>query len=720
MESLSARRDEACRILSEAWNMTLNDSAHCSDFQHVLLDSLWLLSSSLTEVTATSTQQDMATANEQDSPPNVKSKVAPHFQQQQQQQQHPLGNPSMDALLFIITSLLQASETIAKSQPKSRESFAVGLQSNLNPSLLEKLLGFNSSSSVKTNDDLMKRLRMYNTQVNYKQHKYNLLQEESEGYAKVLQFLHLQPTETNNGEDEDRSIGHLQHLVGSFELDPNRVLELAVDALEQELHATSITDGATWNAKENHPCVRRLVSIIQTFPMNKLASIISFRLQKSAPDEGVTAEDTMEFYATVAFLVQEGAVDLPTLMRYLNPVEDEIENAYKAYWIKEKGKILALTRISLTGGTNSKDDPKQAENLEKYERLVKPLEENPTLIIVLSLIESGNWRLVKPMFSDESWSCLCCLMPQTFGCAMCDVAENVVDEWFGSHRNSKLQSTTSGARGTVYNGKRHSESDGIEKVEEGVIGFVESLWDPLSSVVRSGCISDRPTLFCNICRILKRLLENVKDVLDFGYGASSCVYDFLSKFLVPSNSLFPSNPAVSTELWLVLQQLPYPIRYTMYSEWKGMGLGRGGMSSMAGGKPLPNVLSEVETGKAARYVLKRLSKENIRDMSRQLAKVTHANPLVVYATILDQIESYDNMVEVMVEAQRFVSPLGLDVLGYCILGRLSGSTGGVNRSRLKGTDIIFHFQQNLSHLLEKWFVVLSDFCVFSTPFSSLS
>jgi hypothetical protein len=41
-------------------------------------------------------------------------------------------------------------------------------------------------------------------------------------------------------------------------------------------------------------------------------------------------------------------------------------------------------------------------------------------------------------------------------------------------------------------------------------------------------------------------------------------------------------------------------------------------------------------------------------------------------------------VEVMVEAQRFVNPLGLDVLGYCILGRLSGSTGGVNRSRLKG------------------------------------
>jgi THO complex subunit 2 len=81
-----------------------------------------------------------------------------------------------------------------------------------------------------------------------------------------------------------------------------------------------------------------------------------------------------------------------------------------------------------------------------------------------------------------------------------------------------------------------------------------------------------------------------------------------------------------------------------------------------------------------------LSKENIRDMSRQLAKVTHSNPIVVFATILGQIESYDNMVEVMVEATRFVNPLGLDVLGYCLLSRLSGMAGGMNRSRLKGMN----------------------------------
>ena len=109
-------------------------------------------------------------------------------------------------------------------------------------------------------------------------------------------------------------------------------------------------------------------------------------------------------------------------------------------------------------------------------------------------------------------------------------------------------------------------------------------------------------------------------------------------------------------------------------------------------------------GKAARYTLKRLSKDNIRDMSRQLAKTTHSHPLVVYATILGQIESYDNMVEVMVEAQRFVNPLGLDVLAYCVLKRLSGTAGVVNRNRLKGMKLEYEISQhrydkNLSPIL---------------------
>ena len=99
--------------------------------------------------------------------------------------------------------------------------------------------------------------------------------------------------------------------------------------------------------------------------------------------------------------------------------------------------------------------------------------------------------------------------------------------------------------------------------------------------------------------------------------------------------------------------------------------------------------SEILIGKDALYALKRLSKDTIRDMSRAVAKCCHSHPLVVFTTILNQIESYDNLVQVMVDACRFVTPLSLDVLGFCILQRLTGSggAGGVNRSRLKESSV---------------------------------
>jgi THO complex subunit 2 len=268
------------------------------------------------------------------------------------------------------------------------------------------------------------------------------------------------------------------------------------------------------------------------------------------------------------------------------------------------------------------------------------------------------------------------LLPETFGFALCNVAEEEIQHWYR---------TKVGTPGLSKPWKTATDDvDMSDAVELTVDHVIEVISDPLLFTVPSGRIAFHPNLFCQLCRVLRSLLsdQETEDPV-----VSEKTYNFFKTFLVPSLSLFPSNPAISTELWSVLKRLPYATRYRLYKDWRGAGLERAGLSaSPTTGKPLLNVQSEMQAGKATRYALKRLSKDNIRDMSRQLAKVTHSNPLVVFATILNQIESYDNMVEVMVEAQRFVNPLGLDVLGYCILSRLSGRDGGVNRSRLKGMN----------------------------------
>ncbi|KAG0017608.1 THO complex subunit 2 [Entomortierella chlamydospora] len=85
-----------------------------------------------------------------------------------------------------------------------------------------------------------KRVIRINTAQLYKQHKYNLLQEESEGYSKLI-------TELASGTadcDDDMQIvsrastvlDNVISLIGYFDLDPNRVLAIALDVF-----AASIT-----------------------------------------------------------------------------------------------------------------------------------------------------------------------------------------------------------------------------------------------------------------------------------------------------------------------------------------------------------------------------------------------------------------------------------------------------------------------------------------------
>jgi THO complex subunit 2 len=110
-------------------------------------------------------------------------------------------------------------------------------------------------------------------------------------------------------------------------------------------------------------------------------------------------------------------------------------------------------------------------------------------------------------------------------------------------------------------------------------------------------------------------------------------------------------------------------------------------------KPLDCIESEIKTGLEARSIMKRISKENIEDkvipnkgkeigMGRQLSDTSHNNPLVVFSYILNQIESYDNMILLMVDAFQYVTALGLDVIGYCLLSSLGGGEDG-KRSRTK-------------------------------------
>lgn len=595
-ESLENRTQEACALLSEAWE-------NCLDLEDTLVSVFWLKSSVL------------ASAE---------------------------NSISRKALIVILKALVALPNRI---------NFWKKLQGNLHPSIVEE-------AGLGSENELLKKMKMHNTQVHYKQQKYNLLQEESEGYAKVLDFFLLQEPD-----DLVQRRSNLLQLIGTFELDPHRLLDVTLEVLELKLYP----DGNIEEEAPQQPNVsfeiQRLLEIMQEFSLAKLHSLISFKL---SPEE----EASEASLGMIAFLAVNGLITLPDLVKgFLQPIENDIEEAHKVFLTKETKRIQGMTRISLSG--EKKENPEIAKLSRELSHRLPSLKKKLLVRITSILLQWGEWSTAKPLFSQDVWSQLCTLMPETFGSCLCKITQTLLQPWTKANAGSPMLSAS-------WQPKDLGAADSRSQMN--LIVAVRTISDPLLLTVKSGCISCHPILFCRICRVLASILDSSEgdDVIDDG------TYHFFKVFLVPSISLFPSNPALSTELWELLNLLPYATRYRLYNDWIGPGLEntRGALSSNT--KPLPNLESEIRAGLAARYVLKRLSKDNVRDMSRQIAKVTHSNPLVVFTTILHQIESYDNMVEVMVEAQRYVNPLGLDVLGYCILSRLSGMTGGVNRSRLKG------------------------------------
>ncbi|CAN0049989.1 unnamed protein product, partial [Choristocarpus tenellus] len=63
------------------------------------------------------------------------------------------------------------------------------------------------------------RLRKINTDLVYKQRKFNLLKEETEGYAKLCVLL----SGVRGGEGEAvQAAANMRSLIGYFDIDPNR------------------------------------------------------------------------------------------------------------------------------------------------------------------------------------------------------------------------------------------------------------------------------------------------------------------------------------------------------------------------------------------------------------------------------------------------------------------------------------------------------------------
>ena len=115
----------------------------------------------------------------------------------------------------------------------------------------------------------------------------------------------------------------------------------------------------------------------------------------------------------------------------------------------------------------------------------------------------------------------------------------------------------------------------------------------------------------------------------------------------------------------------------------GVGLGKEG----TGSKHPEVVLAETVALHGARAELKRLAKENTKQVGRKLARFTMACPLVVFNHVLSQVEVFDNLIPYMVDTLKFSTELARDVMAYSLVSQLKKGSNG--DAKLKKGDTLF-------------------------------
>ena len=193
-------------------------------------------------------------------------------------------------------------------------------------------------------------------------------------------------------------------------------------------------------------------------------------------------------------------------------------------------------------------------------------------------------------------------------------------------------------------------------------------------------IGQDSALLLKLCRIGSHSLAT-----DASESNTARWIDLSKRLLVPALSLVKNNPGVVNEVFELIKNFPTAIRYSIYAEWYQGQISR-----------LPDMLVAFDLARAeTRDVLKRISKTSIKPMARALAKVAYASPGIVFQEAIAQIESYDNIVDTVVECARYLTYLGYDVLTWSLLSSL----GNRRRNRVQADGM----------LTSKWLNALSLF-----------
>ncbi|XP_012937232.1 THO complex subunit 2 [Aplysia californica] len=457
------------------------------------------------------------------------------------------------------------------------------------------------------------------TRLYYKQQKFNLLREESEGYSKLITELNQDITGKLTWE---QVLQNIKSLIGCFDLDPNRVLDIILEAFEC------------------HPEEYKFyIPLLRAYIIDKLTlcHILGFKFHFRESTDWSTPKS---LFKCAALLLNHQLVDLDDLYPYLQPLDSEIIPFHNKEVADAKAYAKKLNTVILS-------DKKEEDKDKDEQQIIDLRENNQKLGLCEALLEIGAWDNAKAILDrlPEHFA----VVHKSISQALCALVHRVIEPLYD--RNTGLTATLAKKRDKREQGQCEcSRAHSFKEV------FHSAL--PMLSYLGPHAASD-PILMVKIIRLAKTFM-NKRHSGGIGPEDDVAYYGFLNvleEVLLPSLALLPGNCAMGEELWNLLKLYPYEIRYRLYGTWKNESYFQ---------HPIL-IRARADCLERAKYIMKRLSKETVKPSGRQLGKLSHNNPGIVFEYVLNQIQRYDNLIGPVVDALKYLTSMSYDMLTFCII-----------------------------------------------------
>lgn len=423
------------------------------------------------------------------------------------------------------------------------------------------------------------------TKLYYKQRRFNLFREENEGYAKLMTELNKELTDTDS---ELNTIEMVKSLIGCFNVDPNRVLDVILESFEIR--------------PERH---EMFIPLLKSYmpDSNIISEVLGYKYRNFCEEQ-----TPFSLYKVTAILLQHDIIKLDDIYSWLSPVDEKLATEWETEINDAKEFVRKLNIISTN--KEKQDDDKEPDQDVLNEKFTT----NQKLGLCEALLTVGDWENANKLMEKLPEKCATSFDP--IARALCKLINIIIEPVY------RLKcAIPSNIRGNLVSPHPNKKSPPHVTTFNNLRNHAFPMFHALGPSLHFD-----PVLLQKLLRIMRVILETELNV-DAATPPSSSMEDsklalyheiisLLDSCVLPALSYMESNCCMSEEIWSVVKLFPYNVRYALYSRWKN--------ESYLVHPKLIRLRGNAE--KEIKGLMKRVSKENVKPVGRRIGKLTHSSP----------------------------------------------------------------------------------------------